>query len=328
MITGGAGFIGSHLAERLLSRGQRVTLVDDLSTGRRSNVAHLLGDRCRLIERRVGDMPADGRWLEGVDGLYHLAAAVGVKLIVDEPVSSIENNILETAGLLRAASARGVPTLVTSSSEVYGKSATVPFGEDDDVTYGPTVYSRWSYAMSKALDEHLALAHYRTHGLPVVVVRLFNTVGPRQSGQYGMVIPRLVHRATSGEPIEVYGDGRQTRCFCHVSDVVEALPKLLGDGACHGRVFNLGSDEEWTIDAVAERVLALTGSPAGKRYVPYEQAYGKAFDDLRRRVPDLGRVREAIGFEPRWSLDMILRELVEAARASHAGREAEQTQDA
>jgi len=327
LITGGAGFIGSHLAEWLLAQGHAVVLVDDLSTGRRENVGHLLGDRCELIESAVADLDAAGTWLAGVDQMYHLAAAVGVQLVVDRPVSCIENNVVDTARLLRGAAERGVPTLIASSSEVYGKSSSVPFGEDDDVTYGATTFSRWAYAMTKALDEHLALAHYRTDGLPVVIARLFNTVGPRQTGQYGMVLPRLVHRAVSGQPIQVYGDGRQTRCFCHVADVVEALPKLLGRAECHGRVFNLGSDEEWSIDAVADRVIELTGSTAGKEYVPYEQAYGAAFDDLRRRVPDLSRARQAIGFEPTRSLDEILRELVERAR-SRGDRAAEQTQHA
>ncbi len=320
LITGGAGFIGSHLAESLLARGHRVSLVDDLSTGRRDHVAGLLGERCTLTECRVADLPSDGSWLDGVDQVYHLAAAVGVQLIVDQPVSSIENNVVETAGLLRAAASRGVPTLITSSSEVYGKSTAVPFREDDDVTYGSTMFSRWSYAMTKALDEHLALAHYRTDGLPVVIVRLFNTVGPRQTGQYGMVLPRLVNRAVAGEPIQVYGDGQQTRCFCHVSDVVRALPKLLGRADCHGRVFNLGSDEEWSINAVADRVIELSGSTAGKCHVPYEKAYGTAFDDLRRRVPDLTRVGEAIGYRPTRSLDAILTELIDLARAGSMER--------
>lgn len=327
LITGGAGFIGSHLAERLLGQGHEVVLVDDLSTGRRENVAHLPGDRCELIEAAVGELDADGSWLAGVDRTYHLAAAVGVQRVVDRPVSCIENNVVDTARLLRAAARRRVPTLIASSSEVYGKSCSVPFGEDDDVTYGGTIYSRWAYAMTKALDEHLALAHYRTEGLAVVIARLFNTVGPRQTGRYGMVLPRMIHRAVSGQPIQVYGDGRQTRCFCHVSDVVEALARLLGCAECHGRVFNVGSDEEWSIDAVADRVLELTGSTAGKTYLPYEQAYGAAFDDLRRRVPDLSRVRRAIGFEPTRSLDEILRELVDRARPS-GDRAGEQAQHA
>jgi len=315
LVTGGAGFIGSHLVELLLSQGRSVHIVDDLSTGRRENVAHLLGPRCTLDVRRVADLPADGGWLAGVDQVYHLAAAVGVQLIVDQPVRSIETNVMETAHLLRCVGEAGVPTLIASSSEVYGKSDRVPFREDDDVTYGSTAFSRWSYAMAKALDEYLALAHHARGGLPVVIVRLFNTVGPRQVGQYGMVIPRFIQKALSNQPIDVYGDGRQTRCFCHVSDVASAMPRLLGERACRGGRFNLGSDEEVSIRELADRVIAATGSTGGVRYVPYDQAYQSGFDDLRRRVPDLSRIRDAIGFQPTRDLDAILDELVDHARS-------------
>lgn len=318
LITGGAGFIGSHLAELLLAQDHRVHLVDDLSTGRRSNVAHLLGERCTLEVGRAGELPADGRWLDGVDRVYHLAAAVGVQLIVDEPVRSIETNIVETAHVLRCAARAGVPVLLTSSSEVYGKSDRVPFREDDDVTYGCTQFSRWSYAMGKALDEYLALAHHASDGLPVVIARLFNTVGPRQTGKYGMVVPRFIQKALGNLPIEIYGTGQQSRCFCHVSDVVSALPRLLERSACWGNVYNVGSDEEVTIQHLAERVIGWTGSTGGVRYVPYDQAYQTRFDDLNRRVPDLSRVREAIGFAPTRDLDAILGELVERARAGRA----------
>lgn len=314
VITGGAGFVGSHLAEHLLGAGHAVLLIDDLSTGRRENVEHLLGDRCELRISRVGELPADASWLDGVDQVYHLAAAVGVKLIVDQPVASIENNVLETAAVLRAVAGRGVPTLVTSSSEVYGKSTRVPFRETDDVVYGPTIYSRWSYAMAKALDEQLALAHHAARGLPVVIVRLFNTVGPRQVGEYGMVIPRFIQKALADEPIEVYGDGRQTRCFVHVRDVAAALPKLLGDTACHGSVYNLGGSDEVTIERLARRVIERSGSRSQVVHVPYDQAYQTRFDDLRRRVPDLGRVQEAIGFAPTASLDEMIDELIASGR--------------
>lgn len=314
VITGGAGFVGSHLAGHLIAQGHRVHVVDDLSTGRKENLAHLPADRLTLTECAVADLPADGSWADGVDQVYHLAAAVGVKLIVDEPVKSIENNVMEAVRVFRAAADRHIPTLLTSSSEVYGKTGRVPFGEDDDVTYGATVYSRWSYAMAKALDEHLALAHHGFDGLPAVVVRLFNTVGPGQVGQYGMVIPRFIEKALANEPIDVYGDGRQSRCFCHVGDVVDALPRLLAEPACAGRVFNLGSDEEVSIDGLADRVIEGTGSTGGKRYVPYEKAYATRFDDLQRRVPDLTRVRQAIGFEPSKKLDAILKELIELRR--------------
>lgn len=315
LITGGAGFVGSHLAELLLSQGHTLRLVDDLSTGRRENIAHLLGPRCSLQVCKVGDLSDDGKWLDDFDQVYHLAAAVGVQLIVDEPVRSIETNVMDTAHLLRAASKRGVPTLITSSSEVYGKSNAVPFSEDDDVVYGSTGYRRWSYAMAKALDEYLALAHHQSDGLPVVLVRLFNTVGPRQVGQYGMVIPRFIENAVNNRPINVYGDGRQSRCFCHVRDVVAAMPRLLAESANWGTVFNLGSDEEITIQALAERVIALTGSNSKIEYVPYDKAYSSRFDDLRRRVPDLGRIQKAIGFKPTHRLDQILQELIDLAQS-------------
>ena len=315
VVTGGAGFIGSHLVESLLAAGHDVHVVDDLSTGRRSNIAHLLDNfrGCRLSACRVSDMPADGSWLDGVEQVYHLAAAVGVKLIVEQPVRSIENNVTQVATLLRQVADRKIPTLIASSSEVYGKSAKVPFCEDDDVVYGSTRFSRWSYAMSKALDEYLALAHYQTDGLPVVAARFFNTVGPGQSGQYGMVVPRFIAKALSNQPIEVYGDGRQTRCFCHVGDVTDALPKLLGRPECHGQVYNLGSDEEVSIADLADRVIAMTGSRAGRVNVPYDSAYGSGFDDLTRRVPDLTKIRAAIGFTPTKKLDDILRQLIRPA---------------
>lgn len=314
LITGGAGFIGSHLARRLLADGHELVLVDDLSTGRRDNVAELLGERCELRCQRVGEALADDAWMQSIDAIYHLAAAVGVQLIVDEPVHTIETNVLETSAVLRSAARFGTPVLLTSSSEVYGKSSRVPFSEDDDVVYGATCYNRWSYAATKAIDEYLALNYHKTHELPVVIVRLFNTIGPGQIGRYGMVVPRFIERALADKPIEIYGDGQQTRCFCHVSDVVGAMVRLLSTPACCGRVYNLGSDEEVTIDELADRIIALTGSSAGKRYVDYQTAYGAAFDDLRRRVPDLDRIRQAIGFEPTCTLDQMLRQLIDAAR--------------
>lgn len=319
-ITGGAGFIGSHLAEHLLELGHRVRLLDNLSTGRAANVEHLLGPRCTLERVDVGGLDDEGQWLAGVDELYHLAAAVGVKLVVTEPVASIEHNVLDTARVLRAAARRGVPMLMTSSSEVYGKSDRVPFREDDDAIYGATKYSRWSYALAKALGEQLALAHHAQDGLSVVVVRLFNTVGPRQVGQYGMVLPRFIQKAVSNEPIEVYGDGKQTRCFCHVRDVVEAMPRLVAEPACRGEVFNLGSDEEVSIERLAERVIELSGSTAGVRHVPYEQAYAGPFDDPRRRVPDLHKIQQTIGFRPTRTLDKIIEELI--GQTSNSARRA------
>lgn len=316
LITGGAGFIGSHLTRLLLGQGHQVTIVDDLSTGRAQNLAGLPEDRVTLRRERLAAALRDPSWIKGHDAIYHLAAAVGVQLIVDQPVQSIENNVMETAMLLKAAAEHHVPTLITSSSEVYGKSDRVPFREDDDVTYGATIYSRWSYAAAKAIDEYLALAHAHQGGLGVVIVRLFNTIGPRQLGQYGMVAPRFIRAALAGRELEIYGDGRQTRCFCHVSDVVGAMAALLGDSACHGRVYNVGSDEEHSINELADRIIALSGSKAGKRHIPYDQAYGAAFDDLKRRVPDLSRIRQAIGFKPTRNLDDILRELIELERTA------------
>lgn len=315
LITGGAGFIGSHLARLLLGRGDDVVLLDDLSTGRKENIDDLIGPDCTFRHESVGDVFADPDMLRGFDQVYHLAAAVGVQLIVSDPVHTIETNVMDTALVLRSAAKHQVPVLVTSSSEVYGKSDKVPFSEDDDVVYGSTLFSRWSYAVTKAIDEYLAIAHYKQDGLPAVVVRLFNTVGPRQVGRYGMVVPRFVQRAVRGKPIEVYGDGEQSRCFCHVSDVVGAMPKLLSDPKCHGRVFNLGSDREVSINQLADRVIELTGSEAGRNHRPYDEAYGENFDDLRRRVPNLSRIRDAIGYEPTKSLDEILTELIELERA-------------
>jgi UDP-glucose 4-epimerase len=319
LITGGAGFIGSHLAAHLLSLGHSVHLLDNLSTGRRENVTHLLSDRCTLQQQSVGEALKDYAWLKGFGAIYHLAAAVGVQLIVDDPVHTIETNVLETATLLRAAAAHHIPVLITSSSEVYGKSERVPFSEDDDVTYGSTIYSRWSYAATKALDEYLAFAHHKKDGLGAVVVRLFNTIGPGQLGRYGMVVPRFIDAALHDRPIDIYGDGKQTRCFCHVSDVVDAMPRLVADERCHGRVFNLGSDEEVTIDQLADRIIHLSGSKSSKRFIPYEAAYGAAFDDLRRRVPNLARIKQAIGYRPTKNLDAILTELIDLARRQNQG---------
>ncbi len=310
LVTGGAGFIGSHLVRLLLDEGSSVTVVDNLSTGRRDNLppSH---DRLRFIEADVTtgiDALAD----ETFDEVIHLAAAVGVRLIVEQPIHTIETNVIETSTLLRFAltcGRDGTPAnvLVASSSEVYGKSDRVPFREDDDVLYGPTTKSRWSYAHTKALDEHLALAHHQQNRLPVVVARLFNTVGPRQVGDYGMVVPSFVRRAMSGQPLLVYGDGEQARCFCDVRDVAPALLALTRTPSCHGRVFNVGSDRPITIRSLAERVIETLGSSSPIKTVPYDEAYAPGFEDLRLRQPDLSRIREAIGFAPTIPLDETIR---------------------
>jgi UDP-glucose 4-epimerase len=311
LITGGAGFIGSHLAQRLLADGHRVTLLDDLSTGREENVAHLRGSAAlQLVRDSVENEATVNLLMSQCDAVYHLASAVGVQLIVDEPVRTIQTTIHGTEVVLEAANRFGRPALITSSSEVYGKGTRVPFSEDDDVLVGPTRHTRWCYSYSKAIDEFLGLAYHKQFGLPVVIVRLFNTVGPRQVGMYGMVLPRFVEAALAGRALQVYGDGNQTRCFCHVSDVVAALAKLMGTPAAVGNVFNLGSDEEVSINQLAKRVIELTGSSSAIEHLSYQQAYGQPFDDMLRRVPDLRKVREAIGFKPRLSLDEIIRSVI------------------
>ena len=322
LITGGAGFIGSHLAERLLAAGHRVLVIDDLSTGRFANIAPLKGhERFQYHIDSITNESLLAELVDQADRVFHLAAAVGVMLIVEHPVSSIETNIYGTELVLKLAAKKRRRVLLTSSSEVYGKGAKAPFGEEDDCVLGPTTKARWSYACSKAIDEFLALAYARERGLPAVVVRLFNTVGPRQVGRYGMVVPRFVRQALSGGPITVFGDGQQSRCFCHVADVVDGLVRLMGTDAALGQVFNLGSDTEVTIDDLAERVRAMVGGPIEIVHVPYSEAYEAGFEDLRRRTPDLGKVRALLGYEPTRTLDDILREMIEYARGEE-GEEA------
>jgi len=323
LITGGAGFIGSHLAERLLNDDPttRLTILDDLSTGRASNLDRLTAarpERVRFIRGAVGEtLPS----LEGevFHAVYHLAAAVGVRLILEQPIHTIETNVLETARLLDFAErAGGAPVLIASSSEVYGKSTAVPFNEAQDVVYGSTKYTRWSYACTKAIDEYLALAHHRQRGLPVVIARFFNTVGPGQIGDYGMVLPRLIHAALRDEPLRVYGDGRQVRCFCDVRDVVGVLPRLVENAACHGELFNIGSDVPITIRRLAELVIETLGSKSSIAFVPYEEAYAAGFEDLAVRQPDLTRLRAAVGFEPRISLGQTILDIAAAMRRAEA----------
>ncbi|MCA9290274.1 MAG: GDP-mannose 4,6-dehydratase [Phycisphaerales bacterium] len=307
LVTGGAGFIGSHLVERLVRRDDHVVVIDNLSTGRRRNL-DAVRDRVDVVEASV--TAGLDRYSPGdFDEIYHLAAAVGVRLVIEQPIRTIETNVHETSAILEFASPCRTPTLLASTSEVYGKTTKMPFHEDDDVVYGATTLHRWSYACSKAIDEYLALAHHRERDLPVAIVRFFNTVGPRQIGEYGMVLPRFVDAARAGQPLLVHGDGAQTRCFCDVRDVVDALPRLLASPRGVGRVFNLGSDEPISILGLAELVRGTLGSSSPIELVPYEEAFGAGFDDLRHRQPDIGRIRDAIGFEPRITLEQTIRDL-------------------
>jgi UDP-glucose 4-epimerase len=315
-ITGGAGFIGSHLATRLLDRGDRVLVLDDLSTGSMDNIAHLVGHPG--FAYRIGsalDAPLVAECLDQCDVTIHLAAAVGVRLIVERPVHTIETNIKASEVVLAAAAKKQKLVLLASTSEVYGKSTRLPFTEDADLQLGPTTHSRWAYACSKALDEWLGLAYMREKQVPVIVVRFFNTVGPRQTGRYGMVLPNFAAQALAGEPITVYGSGDQSRCFGHVQDAVEAMLRLLATPAAVGGVFNVGSDEEVTIRRLAELVRDEAGSTSEIRLVPYAEAYAEGFEDMLRRVPDLTRLERTIQFRPRTPLAEIVRDVVADQRA-------------
>ncbi len=316
LITGGAGFIGSHLAERLLDDGHAVLALDDLSTGRFENVAHLEARAgFQLLVANVTDPEIVERCVNDCQTVFHLASAVGVRLVVDQPVRTIETIVNGTDVVLRACARYRRPVLLTSTSEVYGKSAKVPFAEGDDTVMGPTTTRRWAYACAKALDEFLALAHWHETRLPVVVARLFNTVGPRQTGRYGMVIPRFIEQGLVGEPLTVYGDGRQTRCFAHVADIVGALVALMAHPESRGQVFNIGNHEEVSILQLAERVKSLTGGKSPIRLVPYGEAYTAGFEDMHRRVPDLTKIHKLIGYKPTRSLDHILADVI--AEHSH-----------
>jgi UDP-glucose 4-epimerase len=311
LVTGGAGFIGSHLTEALLHAGHGVTILDDLSTGRLVNLAAVKDhSRLEVIEGSVIDEPLVRKLMAGIDVVYHLAAAVGVRLILDRPVGTIETNILGTEAILRAAREERPRVVLASTSEVYGKNDRVPLSEDDDRVLGPTTKSRWSYACSKAIDEFLGLAYYHEYGVPVTIVRFFNTIGPRQTGRYGMVVPRFVRQALDGEPITVYGDGRQSRCFTDVEDAVRATIALSLAPNAVGEVFNIGTTHELTIQELAERVRALAGSDAAIRYVPYDEAYQPGFEDLRRRVPDIRKAERLAGYRPRVPLDETLHRVI------------------
>jgi UDP-glucose 4-epimerase len=319
LITGGAGFIGSHLAERLLQLDHTVTVLDDLSTGRSENIQRLLKQsQFQVVEDSVENAATVGVLMSQCDAVFHLASAVGVKLIVDEPVRTIQTTIHGTEVILKAAHRYRRPVLITSSSEVYGKGSRVPFSEDDDVVMGATRFARWCYAYSKGIDEFLALAYHRQFGLPTVIVRLFNTVGPRQVGMYGMVLPRFVEAALANRPLQVYGDGKQTRCFCHVADVVDALAKLIEAPRAVGEVFNLGSDQEVSINDLAARVVRQAQSSSRIEHIPYEQAYGAPVDDLPRRVPRLDKIRTIIGFRPTFDLPQIIDAVIRQFRDDSA----------
>jgi UDP-glucose 4-epimerase len=316
LITGGAGFIGSHLADTLLGGGHQVVVLDNLATGSIDNITHLKG-RAGFDYHidSVTNEPLLAELIDRSDVVFHLAAAVGVKLIVEQPVHTIETNVHGTEVVLKHANKKKKLVVIASTSEVYGKSGAVPFREDADLVMGATTKHRWAYACSKAIDEFLALAYWKERKLPVIIVRFFNTVGPRQTGQYGMVIPNFVRLALAGEPITVFGDGTQSRSFTHVTDVVGALVKLVVEPQAIGQVINIGCSEEVTINALAERVKALTRSSSTIRWIPYDQAYDSGFEDMPRRVPDLSKISAMIGYRTRFTLDDILADVIEYFRA-------------
>ena len=315
LITGGAGFIGSHLAEKLLNEGHTVWIIDDLSTGRLENVKHLMGNpKFKVAIDTIQNETVMDRLVSETDMIYHLAAAVGVELIVEHPVHTIETNIMGSEMVLKLANRYLKKVLIVSTSEVYGKSEKVPFKEDDDRVLGPTIRSRWCYSSSKAIDEYLALAYHKERGLPTVIVRLFNTVGPRQTGQYGMVIPRMVMRALKNEPLLVYGDGSQVRCFTYVTDVVNALTKLMQTPEAEGEIFNVGGNEPVTIMELAERIKKLANSQSEIKVIPYEEAFEEGFEDMKIRIPDLSKINKFIGYKPTYSLDEILGNVIDYYR--------------
>jgi UDP-glucose 4-epimerase len=321
LVTGGAGFIGSHLVETLLAAGRAVAVLDDLSTGSLANLEAVRDHpRLRVVVGSITDEERLGELLDAADEVYHLAAVVGVRRVLDEPEQTVTTNVGPTETILRRLAGRPRPLFLASTSEVYGKNPKVPLAEDDDLVLGPTSRGRWIYACSKALDEFLALAYHRRHGLPVVIGRFFNVVGPRQVGHYGMVLPRFVDQALAGGPLIVYDDGSQVRCFGHVADVVRGVLDLMACPDAPGRVFNLGSDEPVTVQALAELVARQVDPGLAIEHVPYSRAYAPGFEDIRCRVPDLTRVRQAIGYRPRHGLEDVVREVVAWMGAPPAAR--------
>lgn len=311
LITGGAGFIGSHLAEMLLKRGDQVLILDNFSTGSHHNIQHLKSHKGFTLARgNVTDESLFSECAKKVERVFHLASAVGVKLIIDKPIKTIETIVKGASVVLSICAKYQLPILLTSTSEVYGKSTVLPFSENDDSLIGAPQYRRWAYASAKAVGEFLALAHWHESRLPVVVVRLFNTVGPRQSGQYGMVMPRLIRQALSEKPLSVFGKGTQSRCFCHVSDAVRALIGLLDEPRSAGELFNVGSTESVSINQLAKTILALTGSRSSIEHIPYERAYGRGFEDMQHRVPSIKKVQNLIGYKPKHNLESIIRDIL------------------
>jgi UDP-glucose 4-epimerase len=312
LVTGGAGFIGSHLVERLLANGKSVVVLDDLSTGSRENLAGVsANNNLRLVEGKISTCAELPELVANAESIFHLAAAVGVDLVVKSPIHVLATNLHETEVLLKAAAPQRVPTLVASTSEVYGKSERAAFSEEDDLLIGPPHHSRWGYACSKLMDEFLALAYAKERELPVVIVRLFNTVGPRQTGRYGMVLPRFIAAARKNEPLKVFGDGQQSRCFCYVLDAVEALVRLQKTPAARGQIFNIGNTEEVTIQELAKRVIETLGSKSTIEFLPYEMAYAPGFDDMRRRKPVVEKLERVTGYRPQTSLQDIIQRTAE-----------------
>ncbi len=319
LVTGGAGFVGSHLSEELLRRGHEVIVIDDLSTGTIRNIRHLTDNkRFRYVIDTVANRTLLAELVDDADVIYHLAAAVGVKLIVESPVRTIETNIKLTELVLEMAQKKKRPVFIASTSECYGKSTDFPFREEGDLVLGPSSKGRWSYACSKLIDEFLAIAYHRERGLPTVVGRLFNTVGPRQTGQYGMVVPTFVRQALSGQPVTVFGDGQQSRCFTHVADAVRALIGIMERPDAYGHVFNIGNTEEVSILSLAERVIAQSGSRSEIQFIPYERAYEPGFEDMNRRIPDVSKIGQLIGWKPTIALEQILDDVIAWCRTGAA----------